>query len=70
MLTLTEQSGVTLVKTNNAGSVDLVTSVVTSTGQAVLTITTSTGRKKRVNLGFATPETAQEPDTYRTTNCW
>lgn len=62
---ISEQSGVTLSKSNNPTSVDLIMSGVTGNGEALLTITTSTGRKKAIALGFTTPDHACEPDAYR-----
>jgi len=59
---LSEQSGVTLTATNNSTSVDLAVSGVTWTGAAKLTITTSTGRKRLLALGFCVPEAALTVD--------
>lgn len=61
---LSEQSGVTLAKSNNSTSVDLTVSGVTGTGEADLAITTSTGRKRVLQLGFRVPEAVPAGDDY------
>ncbi len=62
---LSELSGATITRSNNATSVDLTVSGVTSTGEAILTVTTSTSRKKAFALGFRTPDAAHAWDAYR-----
>lgn len=61
---LSDQSGVTLTKSNNSTSVDLTVSGVTGTGEADLTVTTSTGRKRVLRLGFRVPEAVPAGDDY------
>lgn len=62
---LSNQSGVTLVKTNNPTSVDLTASGVTCNGEATLKVTTTSGRVKSLVLGFRTPDMATDEDAYR-----
>jgi hypothetical protein len=62
---LAEQTGVTITKANNTTSVDLTISGVTWEGEAMLSITTSAGRVRKLGLTFAVPEAAQPSDHWR-----
>ena len=62
---LSDQSGATISKSNGSTYVDLTVSGVTDCGRATLTITTSAGRIKVVDLQFATPQAAAQCDAYR-----